>query len=221
MHYKASQKIQLFITQERKKWESSVKAQKEQSEKKAEGSLNSDIYDSDQRFRDMLIIKCSHPKFFSHTLRLSPIKTALYKCCYFYLWLVVVAFIVQGYFRFRDWLNPPAREGLVRLEEHALHVPRLLFAAFIKGVAWLVREAEPVINPIVDVLETIFPGVAVHDAEGLAKKADHLAVVAHPDSKHRQQREQEGKLKRDQVQQSMWFNILAIIVALLVFLSVL
>eukprot|EP00759_Apiculatamorpha_spiralis_P053974 PhF_6_TR6702/c0_g1_i1/m.9727 len=44
----------------------------------------------------------------------------------FYLLSVgVVTFVaVQEYIRFKFWLNPPARVGLVKLEEKVLHVPR-------------------------------------------------------------------------------------------------
>lgn len=225
MHYKASQKLQKFVMNERKMW------QEEMSKKGKKGGDNDgvsvqtdvDVYDSDQRFRDTLIIKCSHPKFFSQTLRISPVTTTVYKVCYFYLWLVVISFIAQGYLMFRAWLHPPARQGLMHLEEHALHIPRLLFAVFVMGVAWLVREAQPIIDPLVDFLSASFPQInwGAASAESLATRAETLANDAHPAAKERKKVEEQQRRLREAETQKWWKRVLSIVVLFLLLLCIL
>lgn len=232
MHYKASQRLQLFVTKERAKWQEAMKLKEKAMEKATEGGeaakssppeVNTDVYDSDQRFRDTLIIKCSHPKFFSHTLRLSPTKTLIYKACYFYLWLVVASFVLQGYLLFRSWVNPPARQGLIHLEEHALYLPKLLFAGVVMGVAWLVREAQPIIDPIVDALSAFFPQVnwGVVSADSLATRAETLAQDTHPSAKERKKMEEEKRKKKEQEIQRWWMRVLSVIMAVLMLLCIL
>eukprot|EP00796_Vickermania_ingenoplastis_P010480 gene10480-7285_t len=220
MHYKASQRLQRFVMKEKSAWEKAKLAKPDAGAAGKEAAFVADDYDSDQRFRDVLILKCSHPKFFSQTLRLSPLTTTIYKCCYFYLWLVVIAFIFQGYLSFRNWVNPPARKGLMNLEEHALHIPRLLFAAFIKGVAWAVRKGQPVIDPVVELLDAQFPGHnwSSKTAEDLAVRADEIAGKAHPDGKKKElQLQQERDRARGKMRSwwMMFFSFLIVINILL------
>lgn len=226
MHFKASKKLQKFVMLEREKWQKAVDAKKEKSPPEggtAEKVFNPDVYDSDMRFRDTLIIKCSHPQFLSRTLRLKPTLTMLYKFCYFYLWLVVGSFFLQGYLMFRSWVNPPARQGLIHLEEHALYIPRLLFAGFVTCVAWIVREAQPLIDPVVELLSSFFPQVnwGVATAENLATRAETLAHDTHPAAKERKRIEEENRRKKEEAMQRLWMRILAFIIFALTLLCVL
>lgn len=243
MHYKASQELQLFVTKEKAKWEAARTAEIEEKKRQAGATSDSsvvakkgeyssasgevknpsfDIYDSDQRFRDTLILKCSHPKFFRHTLQLKPTVTLIYKCCYFYLWLIGFSFVIQGYLLFRSWVNPPARQGLIHLEEHALYIPRLLFAGFVTGIAWLVREAQPLIDPVVNGLSKTFPQVnwGVASAENLATRAENLAQDTHPAAKERKKKEEERKKKRQQEIKTRWMQLGTILTIFLAFLFI-
>lgn len=244
MHCKANEKLQLFVTKEKAKWEAARKS--EQEEKKRLGQWNGgeasatsedgtyssehaggqkssfEVYDSDQRFRDTLILKCSHPKFLRHTLQLKPSITVIYKCFYFYLWLIGFSFVIQGYLLFRSWVNPPARQGLAHLEEHALYIPRLLFAGFITGIAWLVREAQPLIDPVVNALSSTFPQVnwGVASAENLATRAEILAQDTHPAAKERKRKEEERRKKREQEIRTRWIQVTSIVSLFILFLCV-
>lgn len=180
-------------------------------------------YDSDQHFRDLLAIKCSQPRFYSSRLRISRLSTFLYKFFYFYLWAVFVSLIVQGYLMFRAWVNPPAREGLKNIEETVLHLPRLLFAGCVYGVAWLVRSAEPVIDPIVNFLNDNFPQVdwRAASAERLASKATNLADDTHPSAKERRVKEIKMQQQTELDRRTWWTRVLMVLLALFSILCVL
>lgn len=242
MHYKASQKLQLFVTKEKAKWEAAINKEREEKKRQASAVASSDggkdgnsssdstgaksasfeVYDSDQRFRDTLILKCSHPKFLHNTLRLRPTITVLYKCGYFYLCLIAGSFVIQGYLLFRSWVNPPARQGLIHLEEHALYIPRLLFAGFSTGVAWLVREAQPLIDPVVTALSKMFPQIdwGVASAESLAKRAETLANDTHPAAKERKRKEEERKKELQKQTKLRWMQFFTVVFMFLVFICI-
>lgn len=177
-------------------------------------------YDSEQQFRDMLAIKCSQPRFYTSHLRVSRLTTFLYKCFYFYLWAVFVSLIVQGYLMFRAWVNQPARDGLKNIEEHVLHIPRLLFSGCVSGLVWLVRKAQPVLDPIVDFLTENFPQVnwGAASADRLAARAQHLADDTHPKAEERRQREMRQQLQTEEARRTWWTRVL---IVLLAFFSVL
>lgn len=180
-------------------------------------------YDSEQQFRDMLAIKCSQPRFSVSHLRVNRLATFCYKCFYFYLWAVLVSLIVQGYLMFRAWVNPPAREGLKNIEEHVLHFPRLLFSGCVYGVVWLVRTAQPVIDPIVNFLATNFPQVnwGVASADNLAAKAQHLADDTHPKAKERKEKELQQHMQSEEARRTWWTRVLMVLLALFSILCVL
>lgn len=180
-------------------------------------------YDSDQQFRDMLAIKCSQPRFYTSQLRVSRLATLVYKCFYFYLWAVFISLIVQGYLMFRAWVNPPAREGLKNIEEHVLHVPRLLFSGCMYGVAWLVRSAQPVIDPVVNFLTEVFPQVnwGAASAENLANRAKHLADDAHPKAKERKQQQIQLQVQTEEERRTWWTRVLMVLLAIFSVLCVL
>ncbi|ORC87545.1 uncharacterized protein TM35_000211510 [Trypanosoma theileri] len=135
------------------------------------------LYDSEQDFRDALTIKCSSPGFVKRHLRISRLTTIIYKALYFYLWGIAISLIVQAYLMFRSWLNPPARQGLKNLEDHVLHIPKVLFAFCVSGVAWVARKLHPVVDPLLQLLEEKFPQVnwSVASPEAIATRADQLA----------------------------------------------
>ncbi|CAC9496728.1 conserved hypothetical protein [Leishmania infantum JPCM5] len=249
LHYKASRKLQAFVAQERRRWQkkqaeamaAAAKA-KADSEAAAEATtmsaetaksgqaINVAIpqehmasYDDDQQFRDMLAIKCSQPRFYTSQLRVSRLATIMYKCLYFYLWAVFVSLIVQGYLMFRAWVNPPAREGLKNIEEHVLHIPRLLFSGCVYGLVWLVRTAQPVIDPVVNFLTENFPQVnwGAASAENLASRAQHLADDAHPKAKERRQKEMQLKLQTEAERRTWWTRVLMVLLAVFSVLCVL
>lgn len=181
-----------------------------------------DTYDRQQQFRDLLAIKCSHPRFFVRHLCINRLATFVYKCLYFYLWVVLLSLIVQGYLLFRSWVNPPARMGLKNLEERLLHVPRVLFAGCVYGVAWLVRAAQPVIDPVVNFLNENFPQInwGAASAEKLASKAEHFADDTHPKMKIRRQQELEQQ-KLNQERRDWIGRVLLVLFALFSLLCVL
>ncbi|KPA86889.1 putative mitochondrial hypothetical protein [Leptomonas pyrrhocoris] len=180
-------------------------------------------YDSEQQFRDMLAIKCTQQRFYQSHLRVSRLATFVYKCFYFYLWAVLVSLIVQGYLMFRAWVNQPARDGLKNIEEHVLHIPRLLFSGCVYGWVWLVRTAQPVIDPVVHFLSANFPQVnwGVASADNLAAKAQHLADDAHPKAKERKQKELQQHLKSEEARRTWWTRVLMVLLALFSILCVL
>lgn len=180
-------------------------------------------YDSEQQFRDMLAIKCSQPRFYTSHLRVSRLATFVYKCFYFYLWAVLVSLIVQGYLMFRAWVNQPARDGLKNIEEHVLHIPRLLFSGCVSGLVWLVRTAQPVIDPIVNFLTTNFPQVnwGAASADNLAAKAQHLADDTHPKAKERKQKELQQQVQTEEARRTWWTRVLMVLLALFSVLCVL
>ncbi|CAG9576452.1 conserved hypothetical protein [Leishmania major strain Friedlin] len=249
LHYKASRKLQAFVAQERRRWQkkqaeamaAAAKA-KADSDAAAEATtmaaqtaksgqaVNVEIpqehvatYDNDQQFRDMLAIKCSQPRFYTSQLRVSRLATIMYKCLYFYLWAVFVSLIVQGYLMFRAWVNPPAREGLKNIEEHVLHIPRLLFSGCVYGLVWLVRTAQPVIDPVVNFLTENFPQVnwGAASAENLASRAQHLADDAHPKAKERRQKEMQLKLQTEAERRAWWTRVLMVLLVVFSVLCVL
>ncbi|KAG5476155.1 hypothetical protein LSCM4_05114 [Leishmania orientalis] len=249
MHYKASRKLQAFVAQERRRWQrKQAEAMAASAKCKAEGqvaanaaSLTADTakdspainvevpqeyvasYDDDQQFRDMLAIKCSQPRFYTSQLRISRLATISYKCLYFYLWAVLVSLIVQGYLMFRAWVNPPAREGLKNIESHVLHIPRLLFSGCVYGLVWLVRTAQPVIDPVVNLLNENFPQVnwGAASAENLASRAQHLADDAHPKAKERKQKEMQLQLQTEAERRAWWTRVLMVLLAIFSILCVL
>ncbi|AYU79730.1 protein of unknown function - conserved [Leishmania donovani] len=249
LHYKASRKLQAFVAQERRRWqkkqaeamaaaakakadsEAAAEATKMSAETAKSGqAINVAIpqehmasYDDDQQFRDMLAIKCSQPRFYTSQLRVSRLATIMYKCLYFYLWAVFVSLIVQGYLMFRAWVNPPAREGLKNIEEHVLHIPRLLFSGCVYGLVWLVRTAQPVIDPVVNFLTENFPQVnwGAASAENLASRAQHLADDAHPKAKERRQKEMQLKLQTEAERRTWWTRVLMVLLAVFSVLCVL
>lgn len=180
-------------------------------------------YDSDQQFRDMLAIKCSQPRFYSSHLRVSRLATLVYKCFYFYLWAVLVSLIVQGYLMFRAWVNQPARDGLKNIEEHVLHIPRLLFSACVSGLVWLVRTAQPVIDPVVNFLTDNFPQVnwRAASADNLAARAQHLADDAHPRAKERKEKVMQQQMQSEEARRTWWTRVLMVLLALFSILCVL
>lgn len=244
MHYKASKKLQAYVLEEKKKWtaqkEKEAKKRAEEAAARQEGGGGGEKeggtpsvgtpadaaafgYDSEQQFRDMLAIRCSNPKFYSRRLRISPLATFTYKCFYFYLWAVLVSLIVQGYLLFRAWVNPPARAGLKSIEEHVLHVPRLLFAGCVHGLAWLARTCQPIIDPIVQFLQERFPQVnwGVASAESLASKAEHLANDTHPAAEMRKEERRRVELKQEEERRTWWTRILLVLLAIFSVLCVL
>ncbi|GET89493.1 hypothetical protein, conserved [Leishmania tarentolae] len=241
LHYKASRKLQAFVAQERRRWqkkqaEAMAAAEKAKADNEAAAgatnmstetaksgqAMNVEIpqehvqnYNDDQQFRDILAIKCSQPRFYTSQLRVSRLATIVYKCLYFYLWAVFVSLIVQGYLMFRAWVNPPAREGLKNIEEHVLHIPRLLFSGCVYGLVWLVRTAQPVIDPVVNFLTENFPQVnwGAASAENLANRAQHLADDAHPKAKERKQKEMQLKLQTEAERRTWWARVLMVLLA--------
>ncbi|KAK7194397.1 hypothetical protein NESM_000355900 [Novymonas esmeraldas] len=180
-------------------------------------------YDNDQQFRDMLAIKCSQPRFYTTHLRISRLATNAYKCLYFYLWAVFVSLIVQGYLMFRAWVNAPAREGLKNIEEHVLHIPRLLFSGCVYGLVWLVRTAQPVIDPVVNALTEVFPQVnwGAASAESLASRAMHLADDTHPAAKERKREEAQQQLQTEKERRVWWTRVLMVLLAIFSVLCIL
>lgn len=227
LHYKASAKLQKFIATERKKWQDALEEEKRGGKndrvKLGEELSVEDVYDQDQRFRDTLILKCTHPKFLSHTLRISPLATVLYKGLYFYVWLLVASLICQGYWMFRGWVSPSTRAGLHNLEEHASHLPRLLFVVLINGVAWLVRVAQPVIDPVMHGVAALIPQFdwAETPAENWAAKAENLARDTHPLAKERRKSEDMRRKMKERQARAFWMRILAAIVLILSLLCIL
>ncbi|KAG5501888.1 hypothetical protein JKF63_04158 [Porcisia hertigi] len=245
MHYKASRKLQTFVAQERQRWqkkqsEAAAAAAKKAAESQAaagatepaknDPSFNVEIpaehvvsYGDDQQFRDLLAIKCSQPRFYTSQLRVSNLATITYKCLYFYLWAVFVSLVVQGYLMFRAWVNPPAREGLKNIEEHVLHIPRLLFSGCVYGLVWLVRTAQPVIDPVVHFLTENFPQVnwGAASAENLASRAQNLADDAHPKAKERRQREMQLQLQTEAARRTWWARVLMVLLVIFSILCVL
>ncbi|CAD2215057.1 hypothetical protein AGDE_00986 [Angomonas deanei] len=234
MHYKASKKLNQFVQDERAKWTKKIK-EDEAKKKKAEAEAaekggapaspkaEENAYDSDALFRDRLAIKFSHPRFYSRQLRLNPITTLLYKGFYFYLWAVLVSLIVQGYLMFRAWVNPPARAGLKNLEEHVLHIPRLLFAGCVYATAWLLRSAQPVLDPLVKLLKEWFPQVNwdAMSSESLASRAQHLADDTHPSAEKRKEEIKRVEVKTEQERRTWWTRVLLVLLALFSVLCVL
>ncbi|KPI82947.1 hypothetical protein ABL78_8033 [Leptomonas seymouri] len=180
-------------------------------------------YNSEQQFRDMLAIKCSQPRFYKRQLRVSRLFTFAYKCFYFYLWAVLVSLIVQGYLMFRAWVNPPARDGLKNIEGHVLHIPRLLFSGCVSGLVWLLRTAQPVIDPVVDFLSAYFPQVnwGVASANNLAAKAQHLADDTHPNARERKKKELLQHKQLEEARRTWWTRVLMVLLALFAVLCVL
>jgi hypothetical protein len=180
-------------------------------------------YGSEQQFHDMLAIKCTQPRFYTSHLRLSRVATFFYKCFYFYLWAVLVSLIVQGYLMFRAWVNQPARDGLKNIEEHVLHIPRLLFSGCVSGLVWLVRAAQPVIDPVVNFLTANLPQVnwRAASADNLAARAQHLADDTHPKAEERKQKELLQRLQTEEARRTWWTRVLMVLLALFSILCVL
>ncbi|KEG07873.1 hypothetical protein DQ04_08591030 [Trypanosoma grayi] len=134
-------------------------------------------YENEHNFRDALTIKCTSPGFAQRHLRLSRLTTLVYKAMYFYLWGVAISIILQAYLLFRGWLNPPARQGLKNIEAHVLHIPKLIFAFGVTGVAWVVRKVQPIVEPLLQVLEKKFPHVnwSAASPEVIASRVHQLA----------------------------------------------
>ncbi|CAJ1009444.1 hypothetical protein Q4I28_004758 [Leishmania naiffi] len=249
LHYKASRKLQAFVSQERRRWqmkqaEAMAAAAKTKADSQAAAEATKSTgetaksgkpisieippehaasYDGDQQFRDMLAIKCSQPRFYTSQLRISRLATITYKCIYFYLWAVLISLIVQGYLMFRAWVNPPAREGLKNIEEHVLHIPRLLFSGCVYGLVWLVRTAQPVIDPVVYFLTENFPQVnwGAASAENLASRAQHLADDAHPKAKERKLKEMQRQLQTEAERRTWWTRVLILLLGIFSILCVL
>ncbi|RNF00868.1 hypothetical protein TraAM80_07331 [Trypanosoma rangeli] len=204
LHLRASTKLQAFIAEERNVWQKqreeaiARRAAALAAEAATVSSANNDTSTNDriannagegakrmtgtheydeQQFRDAIIIKCTSPGFAQRHLRLSRLATALYKTLYFYVWGVAISIIVQAYLLFRGWLNPPAREGLKNLESHVLHVPKLLFGLCVSAFAWLAHQVQPLVDPILHVLEKRFPQVnwSAASPKVIATKAHQLA----------------------------------------------
>ncbi|EPY36367.1 hypothetical protein STCU_00621 [Strigomonas culicis] len=238
MHYKASKRLQQFVSEERARWQKKVEAERAQKQKAKEAAAAAaaaggeaaapaatpqDNYDSDLQFRDLLAIKFAHPRFSGRHLRLSPLATFVYKCLYFYLWAVLVSLIVQGYLWFRNWVNPPARAGLRNIEEEVLHIPRLLFAAVVYGVARLVQMAQPVIDPIVAELTKLFPQANFdkYTSENLADRAKHLADDAHPSAEKRKEEIRVSQQKNEAERKTWWTRALIALLAVFSILCIL
>lgn len=180
-------------------------------------------YDSEQQFRDMLAIRCSNPRFYSHKLRVNFITTFLYKCVYFYLWAVFVSLIIQGYLMFRAWLNPPARSGLKNIEDHVLHFPKVLFAGCVHSLAWLARTSGPIIDPVLAFLTEYFPQVDWNaaSAEKLASRAEGLANDAHPAATERKEAQRQVEVQTEAARRTWWTRVLLALLAIFSVLCVL
>lgn len=250
MHYKACRKLQVVIDKEKKKWTAAQEAKrqkklkedaeravreaaggeaakaKEESAAKAQRPnirevLEEHLYEEEeQRFRDVLAIKLSHPQFYTKHMRISSLMTFLYKCFYYYLWAVLVSLFVQAYLMFRSWLHAPAREGLKNIEEHVLHVPRLLFALVVYGIASLARASKPVLDPVFNAIAEYFPGIKQYNPDWVATRATTLADHTHPKVKERdaQLKVQQGKI--EQQRRQWWTRALLLLLALFGILSI-
>lgn len=245
LHHKASKKLQLFVSEEKKRWvakqEAEARTKVEAVAKAAADAVKDSAspaaatthpelsveipadLDTEQHFRDRLAIRVSNPSFYSRQLRVSRLATFLYKCLYFYLWAVLVSLIVQGYLMFRAWVNPAARAGLKNIEGHVMHVPRLIFVGCVHGVAWIVRTAQPLIDPVVDMLTKIFPQInwAAASAEKLASKAEHLANDTHPAAEKRKELQHQQAAKKEEERRTWWTRVLMVLLALFSVLCVL
>ncbi|KAF8300887.1 hypothetical protein TcYC6_0058560 [Trypanosoma cruzi] len=199
LHWRASTKLQAFIAEERKDWNkrkeevvarraAAIVAEGEAASSTPSGTSRNNgaannagekgahEYD-EQHFRDAITIKCTSPGFSQRHLRLRPLTTILYKAMYFYIWGIVISVIVQAYLLFRGWLNPPAREGLKDIENHVLHIPKLVFSLCVSGFAWLLQKTQPLVDPLLHFLEEKFPRVnwSVASPKVIATKAHQLA----------------------------------------------
>ncbi|CCW65142.1 unnamed protein product [Phytomonas sp. EM1] len=235
MHHKASRKLQEFLAQERRRWKEAEDALAEKSTDSANPTTTSNAlpdeerveirgnYDSEQKFRDLMTVKLSNPRFYNRVLRINPFVTFAYKAFYFYAWAVVISLVVQGYLMFRAWVNPPAREGLKNLEAHVFHLPRLIFAGCVSGIAWVVRGAQPVIDPVVEFLARWFPRVDWNaaSAERLATRAETLASDAHPGSTLRRAQERERERLAEQQRRVWWTRVLVVLLMIFSVLCVL
>ncbi|AAZ12129.1 hypothetical protein, conserved [Trypanosoma brucei brucei TREU927] len=192
LHWRANSRLKEFVAEEKKLWQARVKEEVAQlaAEKvsasrtgdpnggaaKEPGDLMGDI-NCEHRFRDTLAIKCTSPGFAQRHLRLSRLWTSLYKFLYFYLWGIGISLVVQAYLLFRSWLNPPARQGLKNIEAHVLHIPKLIFGFCVSCVVWAAHHLQPVVSPVLEALEGVFPQVnwSAASPEALATKAQQLA----------------------------------------------
>ena len=59
-----------------------------------------------------------------HLFRLNRFVTWTYKAVYYLVWAALGVMGVVAYTRFKYWLNPPARQGLEKIEEEWLKYPR-------------------------------------------------------------------------------------------------
>nr|CCC91234.1 conserved hypothetical protein [Trypanosoma congolense IL3000] len=192
LHWRANSKLKEFIKEEKRVWRARLKEEAEglaaekimenSGESTADGSSKErgdmmDGIDSEHRFRDALAIKCTSPGFALRHLRVSRIKTSLYKFLYFYLWGIAISLVVQAYLLFRGWLNPPARQGLKNIEAHVLHVPKLIFGFCVSCVVWAAKHLQPVASPLLKALEGAFPQVnwSAASPETLANRAQLFA----------------------------------------------